>query len=245
MAELVQRLRRHALALWLLLGAAAAAWAGVWTQQPGTLPIERVRVDGPLTHVSEAELREVVARRGGGFFQIDVAAVQRDLQALPWVREAAVRRVWPDTLAVSVVEREALARWQAGGLVSREGELFHPAPESWPQGLPSFAGPAGYHTALAAQYEGLAAALAPLDLRVVRVAADARRAWSVELSNGIELMLGRDAHYPRVMRFVRAYGDALAERQREIKRVDLRYTNGFAVQWNGARAPQLNGGHVA
>ncbi|QKT03043.1 cell division protein FtsQ/DivIB [Ectothiorhodospiraceae bacterium 2226] len=236
MVERTARLRRSLLIAWLALGTAVAAAGAYWLQQSSVLPIERVRVEGALAHVTEVELREVVGRHSGGFFRVDVDQVQRDLLALPWVREAAVRRVWPDTLAVHVVEREALARWAAGGLVSREGRLFEPAEETWPEGLPLFEGPTGYHRMLAAQFDGLSAALAPLDLQVVRLSADARRAWSLQLSNGIELVLGRDAHYPRLMRFVRVYPQVLATRESDIRRIDLRYTNGFAVQWNGAAA---------
>src|SRR5678816_2292351 len=46
------------------------------------------------------------------------------LEQVPWVRRAAVRRVWPDRLEVSLEEQVPLARWGAEALVNTYGERF-------------------------------------------------------------------------------------------------------------------------
>ncbi|NIR59659.1 MAG: cell division protein FtsQ, partial [Gammaproteobacteria bacterium] len=154
---------------------------------------------------------------------------------------AAVRRVWPDRLTLTVVEREPLARWGEADVISRRGETFRPSAASIPEGLPVLEGPPGRAQALAARYRELERALAPTGLGVRRLAQDARRSLRLELSNGIELRLGGKAVQARLARFVRSYAPALARRAEGIRYVDLRYTNGFAVGWAAGSAPQAPG----
>ena len=62
-----------------------------------------------------------------GLLRTDPAALQRALETHPWIRRATVRRVFPDTLAVDVQEREPAAILRTGRrdfLVDYEGVLL-------------------------------------------------------------------------------------------------------------------------
>ena len=81
-------------------------------------PVREILVTGELAHTTRAQIE--AATRGrvtGNFFAVDLADLRAGLEALPWVRHAEVRRVWPDRLEASLVEHVALARWADGGLV--------------------------------------------------------------------------------------------------------------------------------
>jgi cell division protein FtsQ len=68
-----------------------------------------------------------------------------------------------------------------------------------------------------------------------------RGAWTLTLSNGIEVELGRDQVTQRFDRFVTVYQERLASRANEVKGVDARYSNGVAVKWKpGATASGKN-----
>jgi cell division protein FtsQ len=49
---------------------------------------------------------------------LDVAAARAKLEAIPWIAEATVRKLYPDRLQITVTEREAFALWQRDGKVS-------------------------------------------------------------------------------------------------------------------------------
>jgi len=49
---------------------------------------------------------------------LDVADARAKLEAIPWIAEATVRKLYPDRLLITVVEREAFALWQVQGKVS-------------------------------------------------------------------------------------------------------------------------------
>ena len=54
----------------------------------------------------------------------DLDAIQRAVEALPWVDHARVQRHWPNGLHVQVSEQTAAARWGESGLLNTRGELF-------------------------------------------------------------------------------------------------------------------------
>lgn len=200
---------------------------------PLTLPIRKIRVHGAMVHVNEAMLRNsVVATVQGGYFNIDVASLRKTVEQLGWVKTAAVRRVWPDTVVISVVEQQPLAIWAKGGLVNMDGELFTPAVAEEFSDLPRFTAPAGMQQSVTELYRDLSAQLAPLGVQIVALQLDERRAVRLQLHNGIELVLGREERLARLQRFVKVYRKSLIQHAARVRRVDLRYSNGMAVQWN-------------
>lgn len=226
------------LALALLL--AAAAW---WLR--GTeWPISVVRIDGDMAHTDPPAVERVVTRHtdGAGFFRLDLDALRADLEALPWLRAASLRRVWPDTLQVEVREHVAAARWNGQALISTAGTVFRPAALPGLD-LPRLAGPEGHGATMLQRLQALDRRLQPLGLAVRGLHQDARRAWRVELDNGVALRLGRGALERRLDRFVAVWPAVLARQSGRIEAVDLRYPNGFAVAWReGAGQPAREGG---
>lgn len=218
----------------LSVGVLGATVAGVrWLLLPQTLPIKRVLIGGQFQHLTAGQLQAAIANTvSGGFFTVKVGAVMQAAHTLPWVDTVSVRRIWPDTLRLDVVEQVPLARWGEHALVNRRGERFTPPADSLPTNLPSLQGPSGLEAALTRNYYDMGKALAPAGLKITRLIQDERRSWRVTLDNGIELRLGRDDAYPRLLRFVRLYPKVLAARASQIASIDLRYTNGFAVAWN-------------
>ncbi len=211
----------------------ATAFAALWVKamDPQTLPIKQVQLEAPFNKVSKEKLYEVVQpNAGGGFFNVDVDAVTAAVEALPWVEFAAVRRVWPDSLNVSVRERIALARWQDQALVSMHGELFFPDAETFPGDLIELRGPKSTVAQMAQQFKAFKETLDGSELDMVSIRLTPRRAWSVQLANGATVVLGRNEVNARLQRFVEFYPRVSAQMM-GVQHVDMRYTNGFAVKW--------------
>ena len=76
------------------------------------------------------------------------------------------------------------------------------------------------------------------------VSLDARGAWRVELSNSIEVRLGREDSDRRIELFVEIVAPIIAARLGEVAYVDMRYSNGFAIGW-GDSAPEVRTAEVA
>jgi cell division protein FtsQ len=152
-----------------------------------------------------------------------------ELEALPWIYEATVRRKWPSTLEINVVEQLPIARWGSDGFLNHEGEIFHSNKSDAWESLPLLSGPEGSAQSLVAKYQRLVEILAPLNLSVAQLAVDEREQMEAVMASGMRLSVGSDDFLGRMHRFVRVYRSDLAARKSEIERVDLRYESGIAV----------------
>jgi cell division protein FtsQ len=195
-------------------------------------PVHDVTVQGSLEHTTRAEIEAALRGRvAGNFFSVDVVEVRNALERLPWVRRAAVRRVWPDRLEAVLEEHVALARWGERSLVNTYGEHFSGASEAK---LPRFSGPLRSEGEVARRYARFNEIVAPLGTQVEEVILTPRLAWQLRLDNGVRLALGRDADaaQARLERFVQAAAKGVAR----YDYVDLRYPNGFALRMPEGRS---------
>jgi cell division protein FtsQ len=212
-------------------------------------PLRTLRVQGALHNVDEQQLRATVlpfAKRG--FFAVPLEDAQAAVARLPWVERAEVRKHWPDVLEVHVVEHRPFARWGEDRLLSEHGRLFPVRGIRVPAKLPRLGGPDARVQDVVALYNESRALFASTghDVRALRL--DARGSWSLQLAGnddaaGTEVIVGRSDARPRLSRFARLLPQLLAQPQRALRRADLRYTNGFALQWDApttAPAPATN-----
>jgi cell division protein FtsQ len=209
-----------------------------------SLPVQRISVTGELEHTQAQAVQDIV-QPGlvGGFLSADLQQIRRQLESLPWIYEATVRRKWPNALEIHVVEELPIARWGSDGFLNHEGGVFHSDKEGDWASLPQLQGPKGSAQALVERYQRLAEILAPLDLSVQQLAADERGQMEAVLTGGILLNLGGDNFLGRMERFVGIYRTELAPRMADVERVDLRYESGIAVAFKAP--PEPDPSHVA
>jgi hypothetical protein len=115
--------------------------------------------------------------------------------------------------------------------------VFGPLRPELDAGLPQLAGP---ETAAAAMLEELAlgrTALEPIGLAPVGLEMSARGGVRLALSSGASVELGRDEHEQRLQRFTTAWPRVPTPPGMELGRADLRYANGFAIEWRAVPPP--------
>ena len=212
---------------------------GFWLSgplEPGSYPIQSVRIVSPIEHVSQSALKGVIEPQiGEGFFRINVDQISADIESLPWVHRAAVRRVWPGQLVVNIDEQQPFAIWNDDAVVNVDGVSFQPERiDDSLVGLPQFAGPAGTEKMMTDRYRELHESVVGRDINIVRIDLSGRRAWQLELDNGLILNLGRESVVKRLKRFAGVYQSDIRVKLAQIDGIDLRYTNGFAVRWRQA-----------
>lgn len=203
-----------------------------------SMPVGRIAVAGTLDVLRQDALQSAVQQAlDGGFVAADLSRVRESLEALPWVYSASVRRRWPDTLDIRVVEQLPIARWGDSGFMNHQGEVFAGrGHESWSE-LPVIHGPAGSEQRLMQHYQRLRDLLAAAELSVVRLEQDSLGQLHAELQSGLRINLGNESFLLRVQRFLDLYRNDLVQRAEQVARVDLRYAKGAAVLFH--EPPQL------
>ena len=219
-----------------------ASWFLSRLQDPNVMPIRLVKVEGEVRHLNPKRLEEVVYKAvDGSFFSVTLAKVRAEVELLPWVDSVSIRRVWPDTLRVKVVEQQPLARWANDGLVNLRGEIFRPKPMLDFPGLAVLEGEAQDCVGISQEYQKIETLLSTVGLELEKVRVDARQAWMLWTRNGLELNLGRKQVMPRLSRFVQLYPGLSSGNRAMLKKVDLRYPNGFTTSWEALPDLQTNG----
>ena len=192
--------------------------------------ITTVSVSGEKHLTSADILAAAGVRLDVSLLFLDADAARLRLKAMPWISEAAVRKLYPDRVEITLTEREPFAVWQVAGrisVISREGTVIAPLSGTEFASLPLVVGPgcglrAGEFLTLLDRYP---------DIRD-RVRASilvGERRWNLRLRNGIDIMLpesGVEAALELVSRLDR-------DKQllsRDIAAVDLRLPDRVSVR---------------
>jgi cell division protein FtsQ len=201
-------------------------------------PMRRLVLTAEFHQVGEAQVRAAVSSHvRHGFFAVDPEAVRADIAALPWVRRVEVRKRWPDRLDVAIAEYRPLARWGERRMLSENGELFAAPAKAAAMALPRFDGPEARRAELMAFYSEARPLFLAEGVRIRAIALSARGSWTLRLSDGVQVEVGRGDPQRRLQRFARLLPRLRATDSRRLVRADLRYTNGFALTWQEAIAP--------
>jgi cell division protein FtsQ len=200
-------------------------------------PISQVSVQGNLSYISQQAVQlRIAPYLEASFFTVDLAAMRGELEQMPWIAHAEVRRIWPNQLSIQLEEQLPIARWGNEALLNNQGQAFTPRELANYQNLPQLFGPQRAQQKVMQQYQLFSQMLRPLGFSVAQLELRERGSWFLTTgvdSSGqsIELLLGRDHLLEKMRRFVAVYDKTLKPEIANIARVDLRYANGLAVGW--------------
>ena len=155
--------------------------------------VQDVLVEGRNRTDGEQILSVLSVARGSAILAVNPEEARQRLEALPWVRSAAVERRLPNLLYVRLVEREPLALWQMEGrlsVIDQGGTVIPSATAKRFPGLPLVVGPDAPQSA-AALLAMLNSAPA-LKSRVTAAVRVSGRRWNLRLEGGIEVRLPED-----------------------------------------------------
>lgn len=223
----------------LAVAAVLVMLAGAYMARSGgaLLPFRWVEVSGRFERVGPEQIRAAVAAEAArGFFFVDLAAVRGSALGLPWVAEAEVRKVWPDTLEISVRERQVLGRLGEDRLVDINGNVFNARGIGETRGLPLLDASIDQMPQLAAYYRKSSKDVERAGRQIVRAHLSPRGALELELDDGLQVHLGSHDQNARWQRLLASLSRLKALDPRPIAQVDLRYTNGYAVRYADAQS---------
>lgn len=203
------------------------------------LVVTDIEVTGRTTTDRETILAALDARYGTPIFGVSPTRAKQQLEALPWVRSAAIERRLPGTIFVHLVERQPVAVWQHDGkqeLIDRDGTVI-PVPDlSRFAKLPTVVGDDQARHG-AAQLLDLLAAEPTLGSRVTAAVLVGDRRWNVRIDHLIEIMLPEDdiagawaklAQLEKTSRIL----------QRDVETIDLRLPDRLVMRVNDAAPPK-------
>jgi cell division protein FtsQ len=228
--------------LFVLAGVAIGVLTLNWMIHRPVFALKAIRIEGEVMRSNVATIRaNATPKLAGNFFTADLAKARRAFESVPWVRQATVRRIWPDRLAVRLEEHRAVALWgrdsAADKLVNSYGEVFEAnLGDVEDDKLPTLSGPDGSSPQLLAMLGRLRPVFERLEMHVDGLAMSGRGSWRADLDNGAEVELGRgteDEVLARTERFIATLTQVTSRYQRPLEYADLRHNDGYAVRLKG------------
>jgi cell division protein FtsQ len=176
--------------------------------------------------------------KGDSIFGVRPDAARARLMMLPWVADAEVRRHFPDTVSVRLIEKRPFALWENGkelDIVERSGAVITKVEGNRVGRLPVLAG-AGAPAAAAPIVDALEGQKAIM-ARLVMITRIAERRWDLILTGGVTVRLpeeGWERQLGELERLIVEKGVL----ERDIEMIDLRYPDNYVFRLhNGDSRP--------
>lgn len=203
--------------------------------------LQKIQIDNELVHNNAVTLRANVAPKlTGHFFTVNLEQAKLAFESVPWVRQAVVRREFPNRLRVQLQEHQAVAIWGLDDdvrLINHLGEVFEVNQgDVEPESLPRLAGPRMQSVLVLQAYRELGPLFDGLDTELTQLELTGRGGWRARLEGGAVIDIGPGSVQEivqRVRRFVATVSQTSSRFGRNIESADLRYPNGYALRLRG------------
>ncbi|HUO93095.1 MAG TPA: FtsQ-type POTRA domain-containing protein [Rhizomicrobium sp.] len=181
---------------------------------------------------------------GQPIFGADVQAARARLLQLPWVADAQVRRQYPDSLAVTIIEKLPFALWQMPEgtfVVERSGKVITRTDASAFPHLPLYVGD-GAPEAGAELVDAIAQHRAVV-ARVKAMQRVSERRWNLLLDDGVVVELPETGWQKQLDVLENLIVDK-AVLERDITEIDLRSPDDFFFQLRNGDKQQMTRGNA-
>ncbi|MFA6408754.1 MAG: cell division protein FtsQ/DivIB [Gammaproteobacteria bacterium] len=195
-------------------------------------PIRNIRLIATFQHLEPQNIRFLIASyTPRGFFAFNPQELSKDLLRIPWVHDVSVQKIWPDRVVIHLGEQHPVAIWNNKFLLNQDGQIFQPKGGSFPAGLAHLFGPDDSSVEVLQNYLVIKQVVQSLGYsNISELAVDEYQSWRLLLPNGLTLLLGSQSVLDRLKLFTHLY-PKIHNTNKSAKIADLRYKNGFAIQW--------------
>lgn len=197
------------------------------------LKVQDLQVLGRKRTESAQILAALSIERDMPMLEIDPQMAKAKLEALTWIKQAAVERRFPNVVTVTLVEREPIAIWQQQDnltLIDQEGVAIEDVPINNFARLPLVVGDGA--PAQTAELLSILESEPTLKPRVTAAIWVTDRRWNLKLDNGIQVKLPADNPGDAWAQLAR-YEQEQGVLKRDVVNIDMRIPNRWVVQ----RAP--------
>lgn len=213
-----------------------------------------ISIKGNITHYDIFSVRNnIIPYVNGNFYNINLFETRQLFESIPWIKQAVVKRIYPNQIEVKLSEYKLKAIWGAREdmkLVDETGFIFEAnAEDDEYDQMPQLIGPEGQGKLMLDMYKDVSLAFSPLRNKLKTIELSARGSWVVILDGGAHIELGRGSAIDivdRASKFSKSAEQMLVKVNKnimDIQYVDLRHTEGYALRIQGVSTLDLSTGH--
>lgn len=192
--------------------------------------------DKGLNVAEQQQLAQVSHELGNQqFFYANLTQLAQAFTDISWVDSVALRRDWEKGIVLSVIPKKAVANFGSTQMIDARGEVFAPADEQQlnnPNLIYLKTDEASVQDTMSQMYH-INEWFAGLNIHLVDVTLTSRGTWLLRFNNGLRITVDKDRSHEKLYNLANLLkGDnALAAQKHNISSIDLRYKNGFTVEY--------------
>jgi cell division protein FtsQ len=194
------------------------------------LGLERITISG----ISQLRETEVLAAANltskVALVFLDVSEVRERLERVPLIKSAAIRKLYPNELVVSLTEREPHALWQLKGelfVIAADGTVIDLMQDDRFVDLPLVVGEGA--NVRTKEYLALLESAGPLKARIRAGTLVSGRRWTLKIDNGLDVRLPELGAADAVARLVKLDREQKIL-EKDVLAVDLRMADRVVVR---------------
>ncbi|PCI18801.1 MAG: cell division protein FtsQ [Piscirickettsiaceae bacterium] len=217
----------------LLVVFATGLWAATsWMNNPKTLPIKFVRIEGELKHINKVDVSTAISDLvKSGFFAVKTQQIITEIEKIEWVKTVRISRVWPDAISLQLTEQQPAAVWNKTFLLNQEGHIFRPKNIDIFSSLPRLEGDDAKSVLVLESLNKSNVLLKKIGFAIKALSMTVHGSWMATSSSGVVIKIGNNEPVQTINKSFRLLSVLNIDALNRITSVDMRYPNGMAVVW--------------
>lgn len=202
----------------------------IYNSQPAKVVVNTKNLDAAQYET----LNKVMEKKeAGSFFTAILPELKDSAMQQDWISQVDIERKWGEGIVITALPREAIARFGSEHLIDSQGKVYKPVSESElsQPGLIMLQGDADQATLIMQQMQQVNQWFAPLDMQVEDLVLTPRMTWAIKFNNGMRIIVDNEHTSQKLMNLSQLLQNQLADKKENIAAADLRYKNGFVIDW--------------
>ena len=169
------------------------------------------------------------------FFNFKINILKKEIEEVPWVKSADIRRVYPGEIKIYIEEHIPIAIWNNESYMNNIGDIFFV--NDIKKNLPIISSNQSGNKIMFEYFSLLLKYISDenFDIKIKKIEENDIRSLSAYLSSGIIVKFGSKDIRGKILTFIKVYKTLNTSDLEKIRYIDMRYSNGFSIGWKGVK----------
>ena len=195
--------------------------------------ISDIRLGQKSLNVNEAEIFKIAEKylKNKSFFNINLDYLKNSIEKVAWVKNAYIRRSYPNEVIIFIEEYTPLAVWNNDSYISENGYIF--SANKIEKKLPKISSYSNRNIIIFEYFSLISDGIRKnkLNDKILLIKENEIRSLTVLLESNIAIKFGSKNIEERIGIFFKAYKTLNTSDLKKIRYIDMRYSNGFSIGW--------------
>ena len=200
-------------------------------------PIKNISIESKMINVNKDDVFEKSKNylNSKSFFNFKINILKKEIEEVPWVKSADIRRVYPGEIKIYIEEHIPIAIWNNESYMNNIGDIFfiHDIKKN----LPIISSNQSGNKIMFEYFSLLLKYISDenFDIKIKKIEENDIRSLSAYLSSGIIVKFGSKDIRGKILTFIKVYKTLNTSDLEKIRYIDMRYSNGFSIGWKSVK----------